>query len=91
MQREILIDEHGRLESPITEISPPPQKINKKINICSTIQKLPGMKITDFNNEYLTPLLGKIPQEEKTCLLISYILHPIRLSKLLKPSLIAFF
>ena len=28
------------------------------------------MKISDFNNEYLTPLLAKILQEEKTCLLI---------------------
>ena len=27
------------------------------------------MKICDFNNEYLTPLLGKILQE-KTCLLM---------------------
>ena len=27
------------------------------------------MKISDFNNEYLTPLLEKILQEEKTCLL----------------------
>ena len=25
------------------------------------------MKISDFNNEYLTPLLAKILQEEKTC------------------------
>ena len=28
------------------------------------------MKISYFNNEYLTPLLAKILQEEKTCLLI---------------------
>ena len=28
------------------------------------------MKISDFNNEYLTALLAKIPQEENTCLLM---------------------
>ena len=28
------------------------------------------MKISDFNNEYLTPLPAKILQEEKTCLLM---------------------
>ena len=28
------------------------------------------MKINDFNNEYLTPQLAKIFQEEKTCLLM---------------------
>ena len=28
------------------------------------------MKICDFNNKYLTPLLAKILQEEKTCLLM---------------------
>ena len=28
------------------------------------------MKICDFNNVYLTPLLVKIFQEEKTCLLM---------------------
>ena len=28
------------------------------------------MKICVFNNEYLTPLLAKILQEEKTCLLM---------------------
>ena len=33
--------------------------------------KHPGIKISNFNNAYLTPLLAKILQEEKTCLLIS--------------------
>ena len=28
------------------------------------------MKISDFNNEYLTPQLAKILEEEKTCLLM---------------------
>ena len=28
------------------------------------------MKIGDFNNEYLTPLLAKILETEKTCLLM---------------------
>ena len=28
------------------------------------------MKISDFNNEYLTPLLAKIHQEETICLLM---------------------
>ena len=41
--------------------------LNKENIICGTIHKHPGVKISDFNNEYLTPLLAKILQEEKTC------------------------
>ena len=44
--------------------------LNKENIICGTIHKHPGVKISDFNNEYLTPLLAKILQEEKTCLLM---------------------
>ena len=41
----------------------------KKI-ILGTIYKYPCIKISNFNYEYLTPLLAKIFQEEKTCLLM---------------------
>ena len=57
---DLLINEQGRLESSVIESSV----------ICGTIYKHPGMKISDFNKEYLTPLLAKILQEEKTCLLV---------------------
>ena len=54
-----------RLESTVVEMIFP-----KKKNICGAIYKHPGMKLSDFNNEYLTPLFAKILQEEKTCPLI---------------------
>ena len=43
---------------------------NKNDIICGIIYKHLGIKICDFNNEYLTPLLAKILQKEKTCLLL---------------------
>ena len=56
----------GELESTVYELT----SLNKKYIICGTIYKYPGMKISDLNIEYLTPVLSKILQEEKTCLLM---------------------
>ena len=66
LRPDLLINEHGGLESTFIELTFP----NKKDIICGTIYKQSGMKINDFDNEYLTPLLAKILQEEKTCLLM---------------------
>ena len=44
MQREILIDEHGRLESPVTEISPPPSK-NKSKTLTDSIFLKPQLNL----------------------------------------------
>ena len=54
------------LESTVIELT----FLNKRNIICGTIYKHPGMKICDFNNEYLTPLLAKIFLEGKRCLLM---------------------
>ena len=62
---DLRINKHRRLQSTVIELIFP----NKKNIICVTNYKHPGMKISDFNNEYLTPLLAKILQEKK-CLLI---------------------
>ena len=59
-QPDLLINEHRKLESTVIELIFP----NKK-NICGTIYKHLGMKISDFNNYYLTPLPAKILQEER--------------------------
>ena len=61
---DLFINEHGRLESTIMELIFP----NEKNIICGNIYKHPVMKISDFNNEYLTPPLAKILQEENKCL-----------------------
>ena len=66
LRPDLLINEHGRLESTVIELIFP----NKKNIIGSTIYKLPAMKIIDFTNKNLIPLLAKILQEEKTCLLM---------------------
>ena len=58
--QDLLVSEHGKLGS----------FSNKKSIILSTIYKHPVMKISNFNNEYLTPLLAKDLQEEKTYLLM---------------------
>ena len=62
LRPDLLINEHGRLESTAIGLIFP----NKKSIICGTIYKHPGMEIIDFNNECLTPLLAKILPEEKT-------------------------
>ena len=66
LRRDLLINEHGKLEPTAIELIFP----NKKNIICDAIYKHPVMKICEFNNEYLTPLRAKILQEEKTYVLM---------------------
>ena len=63
---DLFINEHGRLESTVSELIFP----SKKKIICGIIYKHPGLKIYYFNAKYLTPLVAKILPEEKTCLLM---------------------
>ena len=48
LQPDLLNNKHGRLESGVIELIFP----NKENIICDTIYKHPGMKISEFNNEY---------------------------------------
>ena len=63
---DLVINERRRLESTFIELIFP----NKRNTICGCIYKHPSMKISRFNNEYLTPLLTNIQKEEKTCMLM---------------------
>ena len=53
---DLLINQTGRLESTFIELI----FQNKRNMICGCIYKHPSMKISRFNNEYLTPLLTNI-------------------------------
>ena len=66
-QPDLLTNEDRRLDSTAIELIFP----NQKNIICGIIYKHLGIKICDFKNKYLTPLLAKIPQEEKAFLLLS--------------------
>ena len=58
LRPDLLINKHGRLESTVTELI----FLNKKDIICGTIY---SMKISNFNNEYLAPLLSKKTSRRK--------------------------
>ena len=59
LRPDLLINKHERLVSTVIELIFP----NKNDIICGTNYKHLGMKISDYNNEYLKPLLAKILQE----------------------------
>ena len=63
---DLLSNQTGRLESTFIELI----FQNKRNMICGCIYKHPSMKISRFNNEYLTPLLTNIQKEEKICMLM---------------------
>ena len=65
-RNDLNICENGNLESTFIEIV----NENKRNFLCGCLYKHPKMRVTDFLDIYMIPLLEKIDKENKYCFLM---------------------